>query len=218
MTTSLPSPESCTSTSAASAFCCQARRMADKVFSGASCDAPRWAMICMVGFAAKERKERKREFLRALPSVGRDVLTGRLFLAGSSEVKFLMQNAACPSDSSVTAQVRWSPRLRPLRSLRSLRQRNLFRQPLLPILRELVHIRLGDRDQFADILDLRRLFLEMDAIDEVFDRPIAPLIDLLSQEDLHVTAAQVGQLRRKGIDRDALHRAGLPLESIIGEH
>src|SRR5947207_10148758 len=45
MTASLPSLESLTSISAASAFCRHARQTAASVFSGASCDAPRWAMM-----------------------------------------------------------------------------------------------------------------------------------------------------------------------------
>src|SRR5213596_3744653 len=52
MTTSLPSLENWTSISTASARCRQARWTEASVFSGASCEAPRWAMISIPCFQA----------------------------------------------------------------------------------------------------------------------------------------------------------------------
>lgn len=52
ITTTFPSFDRYTSNSAASAPCSQASLMAATVFSGASCEAPRWAMISTRGSAA----------------------------------------------------------------------------------------------------------------------------------------------------------------------
>ena len=58
MTTTWPSLDRYTSNSAASAFCSQASLMAATVFSGASCEAPRWAMISTRGSAASAGSDR----------------------------------------------------------------------------------------------------------------------------------------------------------------
>src|SRR2546430_5899528 len=139
MTTGWLSLDNCTSTSTASAPCSQARRTAASVFSGASCDAPRWAMMSIL--AAKEG-------------------------------------------------------------------RKLFRQPLLPVPGKFIHVFPGHRNERTDIFDAGRVLLEMDFVDKMFDRAIAPVIDLLSEEKLDMTAAQVGQFRWQGIHRNTLHGAG----------
>src|SRR5213593_3198885 len=105
MTTIFPSREQCTSTSTASALCSHASRIAARVFSGASCEAPRCAMIS-----------------------------------------------------------------------------TLLRQPLLPVLRELVHVLYGHRHQRTHVVQHCRIFLKVDFVDEVFHRAIAPFVNLLRQQ------------------------------------
>src|SRR5256885_1984873 len=148
MTTGWLSLDNCTSTSTASAPCSQARRTAASVFSGASCDAPRWAMMSIL--AAKEG-------------------------------------------------------------------RKLFRQPLLPVPGKFIHVFPGHRNERTDIFDAGRVFPEMDFVNEVFDRMIAPVIDLLGEEQLNVAAAEIGKLSRQSVNGDAFHRPGLPFQSVVGE-
>src|SRR5947207_5139233 len=128
MTASLPSLESRTSTSTASAFCRHARLTAASVFSGASCDAPRWAMMSIA---------------------------------------------------------------------------QLLRQPLLPVPGKFIHVFPGHRNERTDIFDAGRVFPEMDFVNEMFDRTIAPFIDLLGEEQLNVAAAEIGKLRRQSVNGDA---------------
>src|SRR2546430_7760549 len=142
MTTDRPSLDNCTSTSTASASCSQARRTAASVFSGASCDAPRWAMMSIFG------RERRKGLLS-------------------------------------------SPR-----------------QPLLPVPGKFILVFPGHRNERTDILDAGWVFPEMDFVDEVFDRTVAPLIDLLRQEKLNVATAEIGEFRRQGINGNTLHRTG----------
>src|ERR1051326_7893894 len=92
-----------------------------------------------------------------------------------------------------------------------------FGQPLFPVFRKLIHIRFAHRHQRADIFHCRRIFFQVDLVDQMFDRAIAPFVTLLGQQQLHVAAAQICQLRRQSVHRDALDGAGRPFERVVGE-
>ena len=46
---------------------------------------------------------------------------------------------------------------------------------------------------------------------------MTPFVALLGEQHGHVAAANVGELGGEGINRDALHGAGLPLEGVVGK-
>ena len=46
---------------------------------------------------------------------------------------------------------------------------------------------------------------------------MTPFVALLGEQHGHMTAANVGELGGEGIDGDALHGAGLPLEGVVGK-
>ena len=46
---------------------------------------------------------------------------------------------------------------------------------------------------------------------------MTPFVALLGEQHGHVAAANVGELGGEGIDGDALHGAGLPLEGVVGK-
>src|SRR5207247_6249548 len=93
----------------------------------------------------------------------------------------------------------------------------LFRQPFLPVPGELVGGLLGYWNQRTHVLQSSRVFLEVNLVDEVFDGAVTPFIDLLGQQQLNVATAEIGQLRRQGVHRNAFHGAGLPFQGIVGE-
>ena len=57
----------------------------------------------------------------------------------------------------------------------------LVRQPLGPVLGELVDVRLGDGDEGADFLHGRGIFLVDDFLDEQLDGAVTPFIALLGE-------------------------------------
>jgi hypothetical protein len=67
----------------------------------------------------------------------------------------------------------------------------LFRQPLLPLFGELVHVLFGHGDERADFVKDRGIFLQVDFVDEEFDGSITPFVNLLGEQKLHVTAAEI---------------------------
>src|SRR6266487_3584848 len=93
----------------------------------------------------------------------------------------------------------------------------LLGQPLVPILRESLEVVLRDGNQFADVLHRGGILFEVDLVNQELDGAMAPLVTLLGQQHLDVAAAQVAQLLRQRIHRDAFHQAGGPFERVVGE-
>src|ERR1043166_5485615 len=81
----------------------------------------------------------------------------------------------------------------PSGSRRAASPQRLLPEPFLPVLGELIRVGFGHRDQGADVLDGRRLLFQVDLVKEMFDRSMAPFIDLLGKEELDGAAAQGGQ-------------------------
>ena len=71
--------------------------------------------------------------------------------------------------------------------------------------------------EFAHVLGLRRILFEMHFVDEVLDTAETPLENLLGEQNLDVTALQVGKLRGQGIDGHAFDGAGRPFQCVVGE-
>jgi hypothetical protein len=50
------------------------------------------------------------------------------------------------------------------------------------------------RDEFTDIFDQGRIFFEVKLVDQMFGGTVSPFIELLREQNLNMTAAEVGQL------------------------